>query len=65
MAMNGVMYYIANMSAHRNLFAEDLTQRAYDKWVKSKSLPRKQKKLMRKDAMLDFALAEHSVALLY
>jgi hypothetical protein len=53
--------YIALAAAHLAIaqagaekFSNDLKQRALDKWEKSKSLPRKQKKLMRKDANLDY-----------
>lgn len=39
-------------------FSGDLKTRAYEKWERSKLLPRKAKKLMRKDALLDFQISE-------
>ncbi|HXP51589.1 MAG TPA: hypothetical protein VN922_16650 [Bacteroidia bacterium] len=39
-------------------FSTDLKSMALDKWEKSKQLPRKAKKLMRKDALLDYSIGE-------
>lgn len=41
---------------HDNI-SRDLKERAVEKWVKSKELPRKAKKAMRKDAILDYSFA--------
>lgn len=51
---------LAEASAGAEMFSNDLTNRAKEKWQKSKSLPRKQKKLMRKDALLDLQFAQWS-----
>jgi len=48
---------LVQAQAGSELFSNDMEQRALDKWEKSKSLPRKQKKRMRKDALLDYAFA--------
>ena len=37
--------------------SRDLKDRAVEKWQKSKELPRKAKKAMRKDAILDYHIA--------
>ena len=40
--------------------SQDLENSAVEKWEKSKQLPRKAKKLMRKDALLDMQFAQMS-----
>lgn len=40
--------------------SQDLENRAVEKWEKSKQLPRKAKKLMRKDALLDMQFTRMS-----
>lgn len=44
--------------------SQGLINRALDKWEISKSLPRKKKKLMRKDALLDFQIGSFGESLL-
>ena len=52
--------HIAQAQAGADLFSETMRERAREKWEKSKQLPRKQKKLMRKDALMDLTLAQWS-----
>lgn len=47
----------AQAQAGADLFSSTMRDRAREKWEKSKQLPRKQKKLMRKDALLDLTFA--------
>jgi len=49
--------YLASAQAGADKMTNDLRNRAHDKWEKSKLLPRKQKKLMRKDAALDYEIS--------
>lgn len=50
--------YLAGAQAGSEKMSNNLRQAASDKWEKSKQLPRKAKKLMRKDAKLDWAFSE-------
>lgn len=50
--------FLAQAQAGSDLFSSNMRKRALDKWENSKQLPRKQKKLMRKDAMLDLSFAK-------
>lgn len=60
--LNGLMItgiaMLAQAQSGADKFSGDLKQRAIDKWEKSKQLPRKAKKLMRKDALLDLQISE-------
>ena len=49
---------LAGAQAGADMFSSDLKSRALDKWEKSKQLPRKAKKSMRKDALLDYSIGE-------
>ena len=46
--------YMAAAQAGADKLTNDLRERAKYKWQKSKSLPRKKKKALRKDAVLDW-----------
>lgn len=50
--------YLATAQAGADKMNKDFEDRALRKWEKSKLLPRKQKKIMRKDALLDWAFAQ-------
>lgn len=50
--------YLGMVQFSEQKLNNDLKQRAYDKWEQSKTLPRKAKKLMRKDALLDLSFSE-------
>jgi hypothetical protein len=54
--------YMATAQAGAEKMNRDLRERYHDKWEKSKQLPRKAKKLMRKDALLDLAFAQDVVS---
>jgi hypothetical protein len=59
--MNNIVFeivnYIAEAQEGADKMSNDLRKRAEDNWRKSFELPRKAKKLLRKDAKLDFWFA--------